>query len=172
MTDKRICLIIDAGFYIGTQKATGSIDILKLKNLIEQKLGRVERGYYITAMETDNMRGFHSFIRSVKGPKLEVVVKNQKMKTCDNCGKQVWVEKGVDVAISTLAIKNAQKDLYDTLVLLNGDADLLDALTYIRDDLRKEIVICGELSNIATEMQAIASKVLLLSDYIEEIRTT
>lgn len=168
----RICLIVDAGFYIGSQKVTGSIDILKLKNLIEKKYGTVERGYYITSYENDNSKGFHNFIRSVKGPRLEVVVKSQKMKTCDNCGKQIFVEKGVDVAISTLAIKNAQMNFYDTLVLLNGDADLLDALVYIRDDLKKKVVICGELSNIAPEIQSIASDVLLFSDFIEEIRAS
>jgi hypothetical protein len=32
---------------------------------------------------------------------MEVVVKNTKAKTCDGCGKSVFVEKGVDIVIAT-----------------------------------------------------------------------
>jgi uncharacterized LabA/DUF88 family protein len=98
-----------------------------------------------------------------------VIVKNQKSKICDNCGNVTWIEKGVDVAITTLAIKNAQKNLFDTLVLVNGDGDLVDALAYVRDDLGKELVLVGELESISTELQAISTEILILTENKSEL---
>lgn len=165
----KICLIIDAGYLFAIQKKHGSFDILRFRNFIEAKLeGTITRGYYITTLDGPNQQAYHSWLKSVTGPKLEVVVKNTKAKVCDNCGKSVFVEKGVDIAIVTLAIKHAEKDNYDALVLVNGDADLLDALIYIRDDLCKKIIIVGDLDSISTDMQAMSDRVLLVSDYLEE----
>lgn len=164
----KTCLIFDAGFFINLQKSIGSVDLLKLKKLIESKYGEVSRGYYVTSVETENQRGFHKWVQSINGPKLEVVVKGQKSKTCNNCGSSVFVEKGVDIALVILAIKNAE--YYDRLILVNGDSDLLDALMFIRDTLKKEVIIVGEMNSIATEIQAMSTDVLLLSDVIEEIR--
>lgn len=168
----RVCLIIDAGYFVNIQKLVGSIDILKLKNLIQSKYGNITRGYYFTSMDTEKQQGFHTWLKSANGPKLEVISKPQKSKSCLSCGNVVWVEKGIDVGISTLVIRNAHKDLYDTLVLINGDADLLDGLTYVRDDFNKSIVIVGETQSLSTDLQAISSEVLLLSDHIDEIRDT
>jgi len=160
----KICLIVDAGYLANLQKRFFSIDLLKFKNFIETKLnGKVTRGYYITSLDTPSQNGFHSWLKSSNGPKLEVVIKNQKSKLCDNCGNVTWIEKGIDVAIVTLAIKNAQKDLFDTLVLVNGDGDLVDALKYIRDDLGKELVLFGEIESISTELQAISSEILIMT---------
>jgi uncharacterized LabA/DUF88 family protein len=75
----------------------------------------------------------------------------------------------VDVAITTLAIKNAQKNLFDTLVLVNGDGDLVDALAYVRDDLGKELVLVGELESISTELQAISTEILILTENKSEL---
>jgi len=165
----RVCLIIDAGYMASIQRKIGAIDFLKLKNLIEEKYGKVVRGYYITSLDTNNQASFHSWIKSANGPKLEVVVKDQKAKSCPSCGNLYNVEKGIDVAISTLAIKGAHRDVYDTLALINGDGDLLDALQYVRDDLGREVIIVGELESISTDLQALASGVLSLPDYIQEI---
>ena len=166
----KICLIIDAGFLANLQKRNFSIDLLKFKNFIEVQLdGKISRGYYITSLDGPNQSGFHTWLKSASGPKLEVIVKNQKSKVCDNCGNVTWIEKGVDVAITTLAIKNAQKNLFDTLVLVNGDGDLVDALAYVRDDLGKELVLVGELESISTELQAISSEILILSENKSEL---
>lgn len=168
MENAKVCLVVDAGYFISTQKNTGSIDLLKFKKLIEKMYGKVSRGFYVTSIDNDNQKGFHKWLQSVLGPKLEVVVKGQKIKNCNNCGHQIYIEKGVDVALVILAIKNAE--YYDKIVLVNGDSDLLDALVYIRDVLKKDIIIAGEISSISTETQSIATDVLLLSDHIEEIR--
>ncbi|MEK7394500.1 MAG: NYN domain-containing protein [Fibrobacterota bacterium] len=165
----RLCLIIDAGYLFAMQKKLGSFDILRFRNFIEDKLdGKITRGFYITTLDGQNQQSYHSWLKTVTGPKLEVVIKNTKAKTCDSCGRSVFVEKGVDIAIVTQAIKHAQKDNYDTLVLVNGDADLLDALLYIRDELGKKIVIVGDLDSISTDIQAISDEVISVSDNVEE----
>jgi uncharacterized LabA/DUF88 family protein len=165
----KICLIIDAGYFFSLQKKFGSFDVLRFKYFIEMKLnGSIHRGYYVTTLDGPNQQPYHSWLKSVTGPKLEVVVKNTKSKTCDSCGKSVFVEKGVDIAIVTLAIKHAVNSNYDALVLVNGDADLLDALLYVRDDLAKEIIIVGDLESISTDIQAMSDRVLLVGDYLEE----
>ena len=166
---KRICLIIDAGYFFNVQKKYGSFDVLKFKHFIEDKLdGIVTRGYYVTTLDGPNQQSYHTWLKSVTGPKLEVVTKSVKPKMCDKCGNSVYVEKGVDIAIITLAIKHAEKNNYDTLVLVNGDADLLDALVYLRDDLGKEIVIVGDLDSISTDIQAMSDQVMLVGEHINE----
>lgn len=165
----KICLIIDAGYLFALQKRFGSFDILRFREFIEAKLqGEVVRGYYITTLDGPNQQSYHTWLKSVTGPKLEVVVKSTKTKICDSCGRSVNVEKGVDVAIVTLAIKQAQTAKYDVLALVNGDADLIDALFYIRDDLGKKIVVIGDLESISTDVQAMADSVILVNNYFEE----
>lgn len=165
----RLCLIIDAGYLFAVQKKLGSFDILRFRNFIEDELdGKITRGFYITTLDGQNQQAYHSWLKSVTGPKLEVVVKSTKPKTCDSCGRSVFVEKGVDIAIVTQAIKHAQKDNYDALVLVNGDADLLDALLYIRDELGKKIIIVGDLDSISTEIQAMSDQVVSVSDNVAE----
>ena len=166
----RVLLLVDAGYLVNLQKRTGKIDILKFKKSIEKQFGDIKRAYYFTSYDTPNQQSFHSWLKSSTGPKFEVIIKNQKQKTCESCGNVSYVEKGIDVAMSTTLIKLAHKDLYDTLVLVNGDADLLDALVYVRDDLNKEIVIAGEMDSISPNTQAISTSVYLLSDHIDEIR--
>jgi uncharacterized LabA/DUF88 family protein len=165
----KICLIIDAGYFFALQKKFGSFDVLRFKYFIESKLkGSIHRSFYVTTLDGPNQQSYHSWLKSVTGPKMEVVVKTTKSKTCDSCGKSVFVEKGVDIAIVTLAIKHAVHENYDALVLVNGDADLLDALLYVRDDLGKEVIVVGDLESISTDVQAISDRVLLVGDSLEE----
>lgn len=164
------CLIIDAGYFTHVQGLCGSIDLLKLKNEIAKKYGEIDRAYYFTSLDGPNQYTYHRKIRSFNGAKMEVIIKPQKAKRCDSCGHLANVEKGIDVGMSTLAIKLAHRNMYDTLVLMNGDGDLIDALKYIKDDFNKNLVIVGEMESISNEIQCIANDIYIVSDNMEKFR--
>ena len=167
-----VCLIIDGGYFASIQAICGSIDLTKLKNEIQKKYGKIERAYYFTSLDGPNQACFHKWLKSFNGGKMEVVVKPFKYKTCESCGNTAIVEKGMDVGMSTLAIKLAHRNIYDTLVLMNGDGDLIDALKYIKDDFNKGLVIIGELETISSDTQCIANDIYVVSDNMEKIRKT
>jgi len=167
---KRICLIIDGGYLAAVQNRLGYMDILKLKNLVEETYGPISRGYYITSVNHESQQGFYTWIRSSRGPKLELIQKSQKSKICDGCGKTTYVEKGVDVEIATTVIRNAHKDLYDVLVLINGDGDLVGALKYVRDDFGKDIVLLTDPDSTSVDLQEICSIHDSLVDVMPKIR--
>lgn len=143
-------MIWDAGFVQAMSKilTNGDLDLKKLKHFLESKYGKFSRFYFVTSLNTDEQRGFHAWLQ--RDLKAEVVTKSTKTKRCQSCGNESIVEKGVDVAIVTLAIKFAGQ--YDRLVLLNGDGDLVDAIKHIRDDLGKQVVLVGDSTSVSAEL--------------------
>lgn len=164
MSTSRVMFVVDAGYYTATQKQIGSIDLLKLKMYVSKHIGTIVRSYYVTCYNTEEQRSFHNWVKTV--PKLELIIKGQKEKHCDACGKTYFVEKALDVGMSVLAIKHASK--YDVLVMVNGDGDMLDAYQHLKDDLGKQVVILGELNSISPDIHPITDLVIL-SDIYKDI---
>ena len=160
-TPMKNILIFDAGFVTALSKklAKGALDLKKLKNLIESKYGKINRAYFVTALNTEEQHGFHKWLQHEL--KVEVVARSLKDKYCGHCGNNNKVERGVDVTIAVLAIKFAGQ--YDRLILVNGDGDLVDAIRHVRDDLGKQVVLVGEPESTSGEF-------LLYSDDFLNIR--
>ena len=162
----RTLLLIDAGYYVAIQKETGHIDLLKFKSYVGSVYGgagKITRGYYVTTFsDSDAARGFHHFVKH--DAKLTIVEKSTKTKTCSGCGKELIVEKGVDVSLAVFMLQAAYKDQYDRLILVNGDGDLLDALTLVRDTFNKEILIVGTSRTISGDLKALATEIVHVDD--------
>lgn len=156
----RVCLIIDGGYLNALRPEIGNLDIISLKNFIEASIGPITCAYFVTSVKKENeyaAERFHAWISSLSWMKL--IRKGQKDKRCHECGNNMSVEKGVDVAISTLAIRGAVEDSYDILLLINGDGDLIDAMSYVRE-LGKEFMLMTERTSTSMEMFHLASKFL------------
>lgn len=161
----RNLLIIDSGFLAAVSHTICNcpgIDILKLKILLEDRFGRMDRSYMYTTLNTESQAGFHTWLG--KMARIEAVPKGTKFKSCKACGTAFYVEAGVDVAMSVAMIKFAHNDLYDRVILLNGDRDLIDAVKYVRDDLHKQVVLVGEITSMSAEMLSNCDEYIDLSD--------
>jgi len=158
----RNMLIWDAGFVMAVSKnvANGAMDLKKLKHYLESRYGKFNRFYFLTSLNTDEQRGFHTWLQ--RDLKADVVIKSTKVKRCGHCGSENIVEKGVDVAIVTLAIKFASQ--YDRLVLCNGDGDLVDAIKHVRDDLGKQVIIAGDLPSVSGDLLVNSDEFVDLSE--------
>lgn len=159
-TFNRVCLIIDGGYLNALRSDIGNLDLIALKQYIEMSIGPITCAYFVTSVKKENeyaAANFHAWLNSQSW--ITLVKKGQKDKHCFACGNAMNVEKGVDVAISTLAIRGAIEDSYDILLLVNGDGDLIDAMSYIRE-LGKEFILMTERTSTSMEMFHLASQFL------------
>jgi uncharacterized LabA/DUF88 family protein len=156
-------LIFDAGFVTALSRklANGALDLKKLKSFLESKYGKINRTYFVTAINTEEQRNFHSWLQHEL--KAEIVAKSVKGKQCQHCGNVNTVEKGIDVALAVLAIKFAGH--YDRLIFVNGDGDLVDAIRHVRDDLRKQIVVVGEPNSVSGELLLHSDEFVDIGDF-------
>ncbi|MFZ4285151.1 NYN domain-containing protein [Variovorax sp. HJSM1_2] len=172
--------IVDAAYlYNFGRTRPGGFDYLKLKNeLIRANGGPIYESYYLNAAAdptAESQSAFHTWIKSAapKGPQMRVQLYKLKdlHSRCPSCGTQFdrHVQKGVDVAITTLMIKLAAQDVYDRVILSAGDGDFEDAIAYIKSDLRKEVWLHGAQSTLSVDLQCYADKVLWLDDMVPAI---
>jgi len=172
--------IVDAAylFNFGKSRPNG-FDYLKLKNaLTEANGGPIYESYYLSSVNdppTDAINSFHTWIKSAppKGPQMRVQLYQLKEmhSRCPACGTHFerYVQKGVDVGITTLMIKLAVKGVYDRLILSAGDGDFEDAISYIKSDLHKEVWINGAQASLSPDLQSYADRVLWLDDMLSLI---
>lgn len=144
-------LIMDGGFMVALAKMSSpSIDLKKLRMMLEARFGKIDRSHWFTCHNDLSQRSFHTWLTAEL--RAQVMVYGTKIKTCGHCGGDITVEKGIDVGITTDAIKFAHRDSYDRLILANGDGDIVDAIKYIRDDLGKQVVLVGTSSCTSNEL--------------------
>lgn len=173
----RTIWVIDGAYLM--KAAPGHFDYLKLKAALEKRLGSaLTESYYLNSgSKTVNggQDSFHNWLKMAPphGPRFHVELYGLKEQTieCPDCRKgfERTVQKGVDVGIATLIIKLAVKNRYDRLLLAAGDGDLLDAVAFIRDDLNKDVLVCGFESTVSPDLQPYASSVIWLDSFWREI---
>jgi uncharacterized LabA/DUF88 family protein len=165
--------IVD-GAYLFNYGRNRPFDYLKLKAEIEAANGGpVYESYYLNTapdVTRDSQNSFHSWLKSAapRGPKMRVQLYALKDIACNcpACGAPHTrpIQKGVDVGIATLIIKLAAQGVYDRLILSAGDGDFEDAITYIKSELHKEFWLHGAMSNLSTDLQCYADRVLWIDD--------
>ena len=156
----RVCLIIDGGYVDGIRNEIGLIDLIRLKHYIQSEIGYITCAYYVTSVGEDaksqtRIETYYNWIEKQKWIKL--VLKGQKKVQCRFCESDRIVERGVDVTISTIAIREAINDSYDDLILMNGDGDLIDAMSYVRE-LGKGFIQLTDRNSTAKSMMDIATR--------------
>jgi uncharacterized LabA/DUF88 family protein len=174
----RTIWIVDAAYMM--KASHDKFDYLKLKAELEnQNGGAFSESYYLNSSPnppTDAQDGFHTWLKTAppKGPKMRV--KLYKLKdvhnTCPNCTHHFerQVQKGVDVGIATLIIKLATQNQYDRLLLIAGDGDFEDAISYVKEELHKEIWMSGFNGSLSADLQSYANNVIWLDDIWDSIK--
>jgi uncharacterized LabA/DUF88 family protein len=175
--DRRLWLI-DAGYLFNGQRSVNDkyyFDYLKLRAKIEER-GDLVQAYYLNSTPNppaDEMNQFHAWLRSAppRGPKFQVKLYGLKKARfeCKDCKKTLYknVQKGVDIAIATLAL--TLLDRYDTLVLSTGDGDFEDAIEYIRNVKNKRVELWVFKKGVSTVLQSIADEVVWIDDFAAEV---
>lgn len=167
------------------------IDYLRLRQLIEQQLGPLWRGYFLNSAQDEPNEGrdrFHSWLQTAMptGPNLIVRLYGLKQEHvrnawCADCGTKVDVtcphggadhrlfnqrQMGVDVGLATLALIHRER--YDSLVLSSGDADLLDAVEHLSES-GKDIELAVFSTGVATDLQARADRILWIDEHLSTL---
>lgn len=166
------------------------VDYLRLRQLLEQELGPLWRGYFLNSVQdeaNDARDRFHSWLQSAapNGPNLIVRLyglKNERVRNawCADCGTKVDVtcphgtghnlvnqrQMGVDVGLATLALVHRER--YDTLVLSSGDGDLRDAIEHL-SEAGKGIELAVFSSGVATDLQARADRIVWIDEHLEAV---
>lgn len=170
--------IVDAAYMI--KAAPGHFDYLKLKNELEKQNGdKFFESYYLNSTPnppTDQQDGFHTWLKTAppRGPKMRVQLyklKDVHLK-CPGCSHEFdrQVQKGVDVGITTLLLKLATQNQYERLILSAGDGDFEDAISYVKNELQKEIWISGFDESVSADLQSYANQVIWLNDCWDAIK--
>lgn len=186
--------LIDAGYLFNAQRSVDHgyrFDYKQLRLQLETA-GPIWRAYYLNSTPnppTDAQDSFHTWLRSAPPGGPQLITKLYELKTiradrafCSECHQQVDLscpngdshrignqqQKGVDVAIATLALVHRER--YDTLLLSSGDGDLLDAIEFLSEQ-GKRIEMAVFDHGVSTELQARADHVFWINDFADEIRT-
>lgn len=173
----RTVWIVDAAYLM--KAAPGRFDYLRLKNTLEQHNGEeLAESFYLNSTPnppSDEQDAFHNWLKCAppRGPKMRVKLYQLKdlHSTCPGCG-QVFerkVQKGVDVGVATLLVKLASQGRYDRVLLAAGDGDFEDAIAYVKEELHKEVWLCGFEGSLSADLQSYADHVLWLDTVWEEI---
>lgn len=176
--DKRVIWIIDGAYMYAS--APGHFDYLKLKKLLEGPSGKkFTETYFLDGKAPQSSESQDSFHRWLKladpvGPQFRVQIyalKTQHVQ-CPLCEKDFerQVQKGVDVGIATLLIKLAVQNRVERFLLSTGDGDLEDAISYVKDDLHKEVYLAGFEKTISSDLQSVANKIYWLNHYWDEFK--
>lgn len=173
----RTIWLVDAAYLM--KAAPDRFDYLKLKTQLETVLpATFAESYYLNSTPnppTDAQDSFHTWLKTAPphGPKMRV--KLYKLKnlhsTCPSCNHEFdrEVQKGVDVAIATLAVRLAAEDLYDQLILSAGDGDFEDAISFVKHK-QKKFVLTGFNNSVSADLQSYADTVIWLDDHWNNIK--
>jgi uncharacterized LabA/DUF88 family protein len=171
--------LIDAAYMFMSQQTIESgyvFDYKKLREKLEEN-GRFFQVYYVNSTPnppTDQLDAFHMWLKSAppRGPRFQVKLfplKNLHVE-CPYCrlAYERRVQKGVDIAIATLALTLA--DRYDTLCLSSGDGDFRDMAEYVRNTLNKRFELVVFRSGVSTDLQSLTDEIYWLEDLKDEVR--
>lgn len=176
MTNRRLWLIDAAYLQVGASTLMLSrIDYKRLRAKLEED-GPIDIAHYVSATPPNDNGAQNEFYRWLgtpqpNGPDLIVKLHTMKKKeiVCPSCSAPIVrnVQRGVDIAIATLALTLV--DRYDTLILSAGDGDFHDAVAHIRNTLGKRFELTGFRNNIAHDLVRLADHIYWLDDFYDSI---
>jgi uncharacterized protein (TIGR00288 family) len=172
MTKEKVMVFIDSSNIFHALKRIGfKIDYYKLvKELVGDRT--LVRPYYygstVPSPRSLAQKTFkvtqEKFHKALRNEGFEIITRPVKVITED-----IWVEKGVDIALATDMLVGAHKDLFDTLVLVSGDNDYLPVLLEVRQ-CGKRVEIAAFENTISQEMKQIADKYIALDSIRDRIQ--
>lgn len=85
--------------------------------------------------------------------------------------EDTYIEKGVDIRLTTEFIAHAYSDSYETAILATGDDDYERAVEHVQD-AGKRVVIASWENNIGRQMKRICDEYIPLNELADEIEDT
>ena len=171
--------LVDGAYMLNASRSVGPgyrLDYVRLRELLERG-GPFTQAYYVDSVPHptgDAQDHFHSRLKLAPPAGPHFIVRLYPLKEvdvdCPHCRQPStrFAQKGVDVAIATLALHLAYRDQYDTLVLSTGDGDLEDAVAHVRNALHKRVELAVFRQGASPDLQAYADEVTWLDDHAAE----
>ena len=172
----RTTWLIDAAYLFNAQESAGAeynFDYLKLRSWLERS-GPITDAWYLNSVQnppSEEQSAFHAWLQTPMptGPGLNVGLYKLKQRDfeCPHCSRKfsLQMQKGVDVGLATLVVRQADQNLYDNLILSSGDGDLKDALNHAGRICHKRIELCVFRWGISADLLGLADKVHWIDDF-------
>jgi len=143
------------------------IDYLKLRDYLANGRNLVRTYYYGSenAPSSDSQRGFISVLRNSG---FEVCLKPLRTYQGDD-GRDIRVEKGIDIALATDLVSLAWENAFDTAVIVSGDSDFLEAIRRVKQKGRKVEIVAFNAS-FSADMKTAGDRTVILDDILDKIR--
>ena len=84
-------------------------------------------------------------------------------------GRDIRVEKGIDIALATDLVSLAWENAFDTAVIVSGDSDFLEAIRRVKQKGRKVEIVAFNASFSADKKTA-GDRTVILDDILDKIR--
>jgi hypothetical protein len=176
----RTTWLIDAAYLFNAQESAGAeynFDYLKLRSWLERS-GPITDAWYLNSVQnppSEEQSAFHAWLQTPMptGPGLNVGLYKLKQRDfeCPHCSRKfsLQMQKGVDVGLATLVVRQADQNLYDNLILSSGDGDLKDALNHAGRICHKRIELCVFRWGISADLLGLADKVHWIDDFSAQV---
>lgn len=159
------------------QRPFVGVDYLRLKRKIMEAYAIDGMdSYYFDSVDLSapsHLAKFHAWLRLAEpvGPGMRVKLYPFKTRTvrCEHCGKFMTtkVQKGVDVGITTIALRHYRK--YDAIVLCGGDGDFADYLRFLVEDIDMKFFLVGFGGTMSTDIQQYCTSIYMIDDHYDEV---
>jgi len=160
---ERVMVFLDGSNTFHALRRLGlKIDYYKLLNqLVGSRV--LARAYYYSSTKVPQSETQAKFHRALSYEGFTVVTRPVKVIKDD-----LWIEKGVDLALVTDMLVNAFGNLFDTAILVSGDRDFAMALSEVKR-LGKKVEVAAFKKTIGQELKEIADQYVALDDLYDKI---
>ncbi len=160
---KRAMMFIDgANVFHGCKnfKRDYKIDYVKLRDELTKDYDLI-RAYFYEGVkpDDDSKRSFHNALKA-QGFHVET------RPLVERDGN--FMEKGVDVMITTELLTHAFKDNFDVAVIVGGDQDYIVALKEVKREGKRIVLVCFEKS-FSNEIQDIADESIFIDTIASKV---
>lgn len=159
--EKVIVFIDGSNIFHEARRKNFKIDYYKLvTELVGNRI--LVRPYFYTSIKIPQNSAQYKFHQALKHQGFTVITKPLKKRN------DLWIEKGIEIAIATDILIMAFRDLYDTAILVSGDHDFVPIIDEVKR-LGKRMEVAAFDSTIAFELKNNADKYISINALMEEI---
>ncbi len=183
---EKVSIFIDwSNIFVYAKNLGIKIDPLRLCNLVSNNKSVIQRHYF--SAEDPNNEGQRRFHEGLKHRGFlvhtHVLVERPGKIYCPECNIEINVNcpkcdapitlpphksKRIDILIALKLLQTSK--LYEEAILISGDQDFIPIIDYLRNEEGKKITIASFREPLSYEYRASCDKILVLDDYIEQIK--
>ena len=174
-TQERVMIFIDGpNLYGQLRQLRQKMDYFKLVRVLADGRNLIRTYIYVTYNPEDEFekRKVESFIRALEeggGFYVKSIPKRKKFINENGVKREIWVEKGTDVALVTDMLTLAYNDAYDTAILVSGDTDFIEAVRAVKAR-GKKVEIAAFSNAIGDDLKRLADRFWSLEWLLDKVR--